>query len=289
MDRDPAPPLLAREPTAPTRRHNTAQGGVAGRVGTGVLRALRHEPREDLGSDDAVSPGPLPGSRSPSRAPCIDLRWSSRSSTAFPSLPGTTIPWLRPLARSCPSTVSVSLGHRRPATVSHPRRRRRRRRRRRDLPFPLELALRFDHQAHFHPGHCLAALARTAAGRGGQILEHTRARAVDEYGDRRRGSYAGRQSGPATPTQHHRPLSHPRSHGAAVVALFVSVLLGVLAGALLVDSPPPTTPTSRSSPPRFSSGSPATPWSVVWPSSSSSAFPPRERTALVRLQQPFAP
>ncbi len=52
-----------------------------------------------------------------------------------------------------------------------------------DLPFPVELALRFDHQAHFHAGRYLAALARTVAGRGGRIFEHTRAQAVDEHDD----------------------------------------------------------------------------------------------------------
>jgi len=49
-----------------------------------------------------------------------------------------------------------------------------------DLPFPIELALRFDHQAHFHPARYIAALARTFAGNGAQIFEHTRATDVDE-------------------------------------------------------------------------------------------------------------
>ncbi len=49
-----------------------------------------------------------------------------------------------------------------------------------DLPFPVELALRFDDQAHFHPGRYTAALARTLAANGAQIFEHTRATDVDE-------------------------------------------------------------------------------------------------------------
>ncbi|MDP9389290.1 MAG: FAD-dependent oxidoreductase [Actinomycetota bacterium] len=52
-----------------------------------------------------------------------------------------------------------------------------------DLPFPVELALRFDDQAHFHPGRYTAALVRTLVGRGGQVFEHTRATDVDERTD----------------------------------------------------------------------------------------------------------
>ncbi|HEY9562143.1 MAG TPA: FAD-dependent oxidoreductase [Nocardioides sp.] len=49
-----------------------------------------------------------------------------------------------------------------------------------DLPFAIELALRFDDQAHFHPARYTAALARTLAANGAQIFEHTRATDVDE-------------------------------------------------------------------------------------------------------------
>lgn len=49
-----------------------------------------------------------------------------------------------------------------------------------DLPFPVELALRFGDQAHFHPGRYTAALTRTLAANGAQIFEHTRATDVDE-------------------------------------------------------------------------------------------------------------
>lgn len=49
-----------------------------------------------------------------------------------------------------------------------------------DLPFPVELALRFDDQAHFHPSRYTAALARHLAGRGVRIFEGTRAVDVDE-------------------------------------------------------------------------------------------------------------
>jgi glycine/D-amino acid oxidase-like deaminating enzyme/nitrite reductase/ring-hydroxylating ferredoxin subunit len=53
-----------------------------------------------------------------------------------------------------------------------------------DLPFPVEQALRFDDQAHFHAARYTAALARTLAERGVQIVEHTRAVGVAEEGDR---------------------------------------------------------------------------------------------------------
>lgn len=52
-----------------------------------------------------------------------------------------------------------------------------------DLPFPVELALRFDDQAHFHPTRYTAALARTLAAGGAHIFEHTRATGVDEHLD----------------------------------------------------------------------------------------------------------
>lgn len=48
------------------------------------------------------------------------------------------------------------------------------------LPFPVELALRFDDQAHFHPGRYTVALARTLVANGAQIFEHSRATDVDE-------------------------------------------------------------------------------------------------------------
>jgi glycine/D-amino acid oxidase-like deaminating enzyme/nitrite reductase/ring-hydroxylating ferredoxin subunit len=49
-----------------------------------------------------------------------------------------------------------------------------------DLPFAVELALRFDNQAHFHPVRYCAALARAIVAGGGTIFEHTRAVALDE-------------------------------------------------------------------------------------------------------------
>lgn len=52
-----------------------------------------------------------------------------------------------------------------------------------DLPFPVELALRFDDQAHLHPGRYAAALARTAAREGVELFEHTRATGVSERTD----------------------------------------------------------------------------------------------------------
>lgn len=52
-----------------------------------------------------------------------------------------------------------------------------------DLPFPVELALRFDHQAHFHAGRYLDALARAVVAGGGKVFAHTRATKVDENGD----------------------------------------------------------------------------------------------------------
>ena len=52
-----------------------------------------------------------------------------------------------------------------------------------DLPFPVEVALRFDHQAHFHASRYTAALARSVAARGGRVFEHTRATRVVERSD----------------------------------------------------------------------------------------------------------
>jgi glycine/D-amino acid oxidase-like deaminating enzyme/nitrite reductase/ring-hydroxylating ferredoxin subunit len=52
-----------------------------------------------------------------------------------------------------------------------------------DLPFPVEVALRFDHQAHFHASRYTAALARSFAARGGHVFEHTRATRVVERSD----------------------------------------------------------------------------------------------------------
>ncbi len=52
-----------------------------------------------------------------------------------------------------------------------------------DLSYPVELALRFDDQAHFHAARYTTALARRFASRGGRIFEHTRAVDVDERPD----------------------------------------------------------------------------------------------------------
>ena len=52
-----------------------------------------------------------------------------------------------------------------------------------DLPFDVELALRFDDQAHLHPGHYLVGLARELVEGGGVIVEGTRAVDVDEHSD----------------------------------------------------------------------------------------------------------
>jgi glycine/D-amino acid oxidase-like deaminating enzyme/nitrite reductase/ring-hydroxylating ferredoxin subunit len=49
-----------------------------------------------------------------------------------------------------------------------------------DLPLPVEGAVRFEHQAEFHPIKYLAALARAIPGGGSEIFEHTPAVAVDE-------------------------------------------------------------------------------------------------------------
>lgn len=52
-----------------------------------------------------------------------------------------------------------------------------------DLPFPVELALRFDAQAHLHPSRYLHALARTIVARGGEIFERSRATGIEEAAD----------------------------------------------------------------------------------------------------------
>ena len=49
-----------------------------------------------------------------------------------------------------------------------------------DLPFPVATALRFDDQAHLHPGRYVAALARAVVARGGHVFEQTRATGVVE-------------------------------------------------------------------------------------------------------------
>ncbi len=49
-----------------------------------------------------------------------------------------------------------------------------------DLPFPVELAVRFDDQAHIHAGRYAAALAGAFEAAGGRVVEHTRATGVDE-------------------------------------------------------------------------------------------------------------
>lgn len=51
-----------------------------------------------------------------------------------------------------------------------------------DLPFPVEQALRFDDQAHLHPGAYLAGLASAVAAGGGTIAERTRALGIEEEG-----------------------------------------------------------------------------------------------------------
>lgn len=53
-----------------------------------------------------------------------------------------------------------------------------------DLPFPIELAIRFDGQAHFHVGRYLMALARAIVDDGGLVYENTRVTSVK---DRRKG------------------------------------------------------------------------------------------------------
>jgi len=52
-----------------------------------------------------------------------------------------------------------------------------------DLPFPVDLALRFDDQGHMHPARYTAALARALAAGGARVVEGTRALDVDEDGD----------------------------------------------------------------------------------------------------------
>lgn len=52
-----------------------------------------------------------------------------------------------------------------------------------DLPVPVEAAVRFDDQAHFHPVKYLAGLARAFTAAGGVIHAHTRVTAVDELRD----------------------------------------------------------------------------------------------------------
>lgn len=49
-----------------------------------------------------------------------------------------------------------------------------------DLPFDVELALRFDDQAHIHAGRYTAALALAVTAGGGRIFENTRVLGVDE-------------------------------------------------------------------------------------------------------------
>jgi glycine/D-amino acid oxidase-like deaminating enzyme len=52
-----------------------------------------------------------------------------------------------------------------------------------DLPFSVELALRFDQQAHLHPARYTSALARTFVARGGRVFEGTRALGIEEEAD----------------------------------------------------------------------------------------------------------
>lgn len=53
-----------------------------------------------------------------------------------------------------------------------------------DLPFPVQQALRFDDQAHFHAARYTAALARALDEGGAHLVEQTRAMGVEEAGDR---------------------------------------------------------------------------------------------------------
>lgn len=53
-----------------------------------------------------------------------------------------------------------------------------------DLPFPVELAVRFDDQAHIHAGRYAAALAGAVEAAGGRVVERTRATGVDEHATR---------------------------------------------------------------------------------------------------------
>jgi glycine/D-amino acid oxidase-like deaminating enzyme/nitrite reductase/ring-hydroxylating ferredoxin subunit len=52
-----------------------------------------------------------------------------------------------------------------------------------DLPFEIDVALRFDDQAHIHPGHYVVGLARAFVAGGGIVAEGTRALDVDEDRD----------------------------------------------------------------------------------------------------------
>lgn len=52
-----------------------------------------------------------------------------------------------------------------------------------DLPLPVEAALRFDDQAHLHPGAYLAGLAAAFVDAGGTLAEGTRAMGIEEDGD----------------------------------------------------------------------------------------------------------
>ena len=50
-----------------------------------------------------------------------------------------------------------------------------------DLPFDVEIALRFDDQAHLHPGHYVVGLVRALVEDGAVVVEGTRAVDVDEH------------------------------------------------------------------------------------------------------------
>ncbi|HSL59748.1 MAG TPA: FAD-dependent oxidoreductase [Acidimicrobiales bacterium] len=52
-----------------------------------------------------------------------------------------------------------------------------------DLPVPVEVALRFDHQAHVHATRYTEALARAIVAGGGTVVERTRALGVEEHHD----------------------------------------------------------------------------------------------------------
>jgi glycine/D-amino acid oxidase-like deaminating enzyme/nitrite reductase/ring-hydroxylating ferredoxin subunit len=52
-----------------------------------------------------------------------------------------------------------------------------------ELPFPVEAAVGFDDQLHFHAGRYLAGLARGLVDAGGELFEHTRVMEVEEQQD----------------------------------------------------------------------------------------------------------
>jgi glycine/D-amino acid oxidase-like deaminating enzyme/nitrite reductase/ring-hydroxylating ferredoxin subunit len=49
-----------------------------------------------------------------------------------------------------------------------------------DLPFPISAAVRFSHQAQFHPRRYVLALAERIPGGGSHLFEHTRVHSIDD-------------------------------------------------------------------------------------------------------------